>query len=163
MAASPFTIFETENYLVEAVEHPLVDRNDGGHITINPKFKVSTRQELTPGQAIEMMRLSVVVGEAMTTVLITRGIDIGRINYQDNGNWSVFKPGGPQLHLHLYGRAKSAKIQKYGQATYFPHRDENPDFYKDLQPLQPNDIILIRQEIMILLAKEKFRDKHWRL
>lgn len=129
MQSTSFIIFETENFVVEAVEHPLVDRSDGGHITINPKFKVSTRQELTPAQAIEMMRLSVVTGEAMTTVLISRGVDIGRINYQDNGNWSVFAPGGPLLHLHLYGRAKSAKIQKYGQSCYFPHRQENPDFY----------------------------------
>lgn len=129
MQSTSFIIFETENFVVEAVEHPLVDRSDGGHITINPKFKVSTRQELTPAQAIEMTRLSVVTGEAMTTVLISRGVDIGRINYQDNGNWSVFAPGGPLLHLHLYGRAKSAKIQKYGQSCYFPHRQENPDFY----------------------------------
>ncbi len=163
MQATSFIIFETENFRVEAVEHPLIDRNDGGHITINPKFKVSTRQELTPAQAIEMMRLSIVVGQAMTTVLISRGVDIGRINYQDNGNWSVFAPGGPQLHLHLYGRAKSAKIQKYGQACYFPHREENPDFYKDLQPLQPNDITLIRHEIMIVLEQEKYKDKYWRL
>lgn len=160
---SGFIIFESDNFIVEAPEHPLVDRNDGGHITINPTFRVSARQELTPRQAVELMRLSIVAGEAMTEVLISRGVDIGRINYQDNGNWSVFTPGGPQLHLHIYGRAKSAKFQTYGQACYFPHRDDDPDFYKDLQPLQPDDIALIRAEIERLLAKEKFLDKYWRL
>jgi len=156
-------IFESENYTVEAVEQPLVDRNDGGHITINPKFKVSNRQQLTPRQAIELMKLSIVAGEAMTKVLISRSVDIGRINYQDNGNWSVFNADGPQLHLHLYGRAKSAKIQKYGQACHFPHREEDPDFYGSNQSLQPEDVRLMRQEIERLLTEEKFSRDNWRL
>jgi len=43
------------------------------------------------------MKLTMMVGEAMATALNRRGIDIGRINYQDNGNWGVFGPEGPYL------------------------------------------------------------------
>ncbi|HZY82844.1 MAG TPA: hypothetical protein VFE50_25160 [Cyclobacteriaceae bacterium] len=156
-------IFESENFTIEAVEHPLVDRNDGGHITINPRFKVSTRQQLTPRQAIELMQLSIVAGEAMTNVLLLRGVDIGRVNYQDNGNWSVFAPEGPQLHLHIYGRAKSAKIQKYGQACYFPHRDEDPGFYSNNECLYPEDVRLMKNEIERLLKEDRFSHNNWRL
>ena len=90
-------IYETESFIVSSAETPLVDRNDGGHIIIEPRIKISTRQDLTPKQAIELMRLTIVVGEAMEKIMNQNGVDIGRINYQDNGNWSVFKPQGPHL------------------------------------------------------------------
>lgn len=156
-------IYETRNFIVEAVEKPHIDRNDGGHIKIYPKVRIVDRQQLSPKQAIELMRLTIVVGQAMTKVMNEHGVDIGRINYQDNGNWSVFKPEGPYLHIHLYGRAKSAKIQKYGQACYFPHREEKPDYYEKLKPLIGEDIKGIRTEIEKLFKEEKFSDSAWGL
>ena len=116
-------IFQTNNFIVEAVEQPHVSREDGGHIKITPKVKLIDRTQLTPQLAIECMRLTMVVGEAIATALNRRGVDVGRINYQDNGNWSVFKPEGPYFHIHLYGRANSAKIHKWGDACQFPHRE----------------------------------------
>ena len=38
-------IYESENFFVEAVEKPHVDRNDGGHIKIYPKIRVSIPTE----------------------------------------------------------------------------------------------------------------------
>jgi diadenosine tetraphosphate (Ap4A) HIT family hydrolase len=154
-------IYETRHFLVQSAEFPLVDRKDGGHVTIDPKIPVSIRQELSPVQAIELMRLTMIAGEAMTTVLIRQGIDIGRLNYQDNGNWSVFKPGGPQLHYHLYGRAKSAITQKYGQTLYMPHKDENPGFYKDFESLNNEDIGAIHDEIDRLVQLDRYSDEAW--
>lgn len=151
------------NFLIQSAETPLVDRNDGGHITIDPKFPVSTRQQLTPQQAIELMMLTIVAGEAMTTVMNKHGVDIGRINYQDNGNWAVFKPEGPQLHYHIYGRAKSAVHQPYGQTLHFPHKDEFPELYKDLQPLTSGDVLEIGKEVKRLLKEEKYIETNWRL
>lgn len=151
-------IFETENYTIEAEDHPLIDRNDGGHITINPKKRVSERQQLTASLAIELMKLTIVVGEAMMIAMNRRGVDIGRINYQDNGNWGVFKPEGPYLHYHLYGRARSAKIQKYGEACNFPHISTHPQFYENLKPLNSGDIGEIKKEIDRLLLLKKYRD-----
>jgi len=151
-------IFETESYTIEAEDHPLIDRNDGGHITVSPKIRVSERQQLTATLAIELMKLTIVVGEAMMTALNRRGVDIGRINYQDNGNWGVFKPEGPYLHYHLYGRAKSAKIQKYGEACHFPHKNTHPQLYENLKSLDNGDIQEIKKEIIRLLRLKKYKD-----
>ena len=156
-------IYESKNFIVEAVKNPHIDREDGGHIKIFPKVRILDRQQLSSKHAIELMRLTIVVGEAMTKVMNDNGVDIGRINYQDNGNWTVFKPKGSYLHIHLYGRAKSAKIQKYGQACYFPHREEKPEFYEKLNPLNKKDIKDINIEIKKLLKKEKFSDSFWKI
>ena len=140
-------IYEAANFLVESVEQPHIDRDDGGHIIIYPKIKVCDRQDLSWEFAAELMKLTIIVGQAMTTVMNHHGVDIGRINYQDNGNWSVFNIDGPFLHIHLYGRAKSAKIQKYGQACFFPHIDENPEYYENFKPLNSDDVKSIKIEI----------------
>ena len=152
-------IYETSNFTVEAVQLPLVTRLDGGHISISPKNRLDNRTLLTPKLAIEQMYLTMLIGEAMTIGLNNRGIDIGRINYQDNGNWGVFKPEGPFLHVHLYGRAKSAKIHKYGEACNFPFRETG--FYNDFEPINAEDIIEIKKEINILLETEKYSFHNW--
>ncbi|MFA6119695.1 MAG: hypothetical protein WC688_07265, partial [Parachlamydiales bacterium] len=85
---------------------------------------------------------------------------IGRINYQDNGNWSVFKPEGPYLHIHLYGRAKSAKIQKYGDAVYLPQRETG--FYDKFEPLNDGDIAEIKKQIEEISKQEKYQDSNWK-
>lgn len=155
-------IFETNNFIVEVPDYPLIDREDGGHIIINPKVKIRDRQALSPELAVELMRLTIVVGEAMTTALTNRGVDIGRINYQDNGNWSVFKDEGPFMHIHIYGRGKDAKIQRYGQSLYFPHKDEDPNFYSGLRPLDAGDVEAIRDEIENLFALPKYSNQSWK-
>lgn len=80
-------IYETGNFYVIAVQHPLVCRKEGGHIEITPVKRVVDRTILSPDLAIELMYLTMLIGEAMTLGMNNRGIDIGRINYQDNGNW----------------------------------------------------------------------------
>jgi len=152
-------VYETENFIVEAVEKPHITRIDGGHIKITPKEHLVDRTELSPQTAIELIRLTMIVGKAMTLALNARGIDIGRINYQDNGNWSVFQSEGPYLHIHLYGRAKSAKIQKYGDATHFPHRKTG--FYDDYKPLNTKDIKEIQKQIQEVLKDEKYKKENW--
>jgi diadenosine tetraphosphate (Ap4A) HIT family hydrolase len=156
-------IFESANFIVQSAELPLIDRDDGGHITIDPKFTIATRQQLAPQQAIELMRLTIITGEAMTTVMKKHGVDIGRINYQDNGNWAVFKPEGPQLHYPIYGRAKNAVVQKYGQTLHFPHKDEFPGLYKNLKPLSNEDVQEIKKEMERLIKEEKYTDDLWHL
>ena len=152
-------IYQTDNFIVEAPDEPLVTRTDGGHITITPRQRVGDRTVLSPRLSIELMYLTMLVGEAMTIGLINRGIDIGRINYQDNGNWGVFKPGGPYLHYHLYGRAKSAKVHKYGEACYFPSRETG--FYKGFEPVDKDDIGEIQKQIALLIDSGKYDLKRW--
>lgn len=152
-------IYQTQNFVVDAEQKPLVTRKDGGHISISPKTKVNNRSLLTPQLATELMYLTMLVGEAMTIGLNNQGIDIGRINYQDNGNWGVFRPEGPYLHVHLYGRAKSAKINRYGEALKSPFRETG--FYDGFEPLNMEDVTEIQGQIALLLKEEKYQPYNW--
>lgn len=147
-------IYETDNFYIQAAKNPHIDRNDGGHIYLFPKVGVSDRTKLTPQLAIEYTKLSMVVGEAMKSAMARRGIDIGIINYQDMGNWGVFKPEGPTLHMQIYGRAKTATTQKYGDAVQLPHRETG--FYDNFKPLNDEDINEIKIDIEKLLNTEKY-------
>lgn len=141
-------IYKTKNFTIDSKDRPEVDRLEGGHIVINPKKTVEDRQQLSPELAIEMMRLSTIAGAALKKAMATRGVDIGRINYQDNGNWT------PRLHIHIYGRAKDAKIQKYSDPIIPGHKPE----YK---PLNQDDIVEIKKQIEILLKQDKYNESNW--
>ena len=148
-------IYETKNFILETREKPFVDRAEGGHIRIWSKIKVSDRTKLTPVQAIEYTKLSMVAGEALTNVMKKQGIDIGIVNYQEMGNWSVFNPEGVTMHMHIFGRAKTAIVQKYGDAVSLPHRETG--FYDSFLSLTEKDVNLLREEIQRLLAIDMYK------
>ncbi|HUC90127.1 MAG TPA: HIT domain-containing protein [Patescibacteria group bacterium] len=102
-------IVETDNFTLESHETAEVSRTDGGHLVINPKVSVNDRTELAPELVKEMALLTNLAGRAMKDGLAERGIELGRINYQDNGNWRS------ELHVHLYGRAIGATYHIYGE------------------------------------------------
>ena len=145
-------VYDSVHFEIVVPERPHVTRADGGHLIINPKVAVEDRTKLSREQAVELVELTMVAGEAMKTVLTRRGIPIGRINYQDNGNWRH------ELHVHLYGRARSATIQKWGTFLQLPPTREafNRDMGQ-LEPLNAEDIAAVRAEIERLLASEKYR------
>ncbi len=146
------SIISTEHFEITAPAHPHVSRSDGGHLIINPKIAVEDRTRLNREQAIELVKLTMVAGEAMKTVLTRQGIDIGRINYQDNGNWRH------ELHVHLYGRARDAVLQPFGHALSFPPtRDAFIQEMGNLEPLRDEDISALNAEITRLLATERYR------
>lgn len=147
----PF-VFEAKHFTIDAHAQPHVARADGGHLVINPKVAVEDRTQLTPEQAVELMKLTMVAGEAMKTVLTRRGVPIGRINYQDNGNWRT------ELHVHVYGRARDAKLQRWGTFLQLP--PTKADFVRemgDLEPLNAGDIAELAAEIARLMATPKYR------
>ncbi|MEI6533563.1 MAG: hypothetical protein WCO06_07055 [Candidatus Roizmanbacteria bacterium] len=125
-------------------------------LKISPKFKISDRTLLTPKQAKEYIKLSMVVGEAMKIGLRRQGVDIGIINYQDMGNWSVFTPEGPTMHMHVFGRATTAIIQKYGEAVLLPKKDTG--FYNKFNRLSDEDITEIKKEIERILSTNKYKE-----
>jgi len=143
-------IYETKNFILESHERPEIDRLEGGHVKISPKISVEDRTKLTPMQAIELMRFTIASGEAMKTSMKKIGVNIGRINYQDNGNWA------PHLHVHLYCRAKKAKMQKFGDPVINGHKDE-------YNPLNEEDIRRVKEELDNLFKLEKFSDSTWGL
>jgi len=143
-------IYKTKNFILESHEKPEIDRLEGGHVKISPKVDVEDRSKLTPKQAIELMRFSIISGEAIKRAMKKIGIDIGRINYQENGNWK------PHLHIHLYCRAKNAVMQKYGDPIKPGHKGK----YK---PLNKEDIQRIKEEIDNLFKLKKYSDYIWNL
>ncbi|MES2563441.1 MAG: hypothetical protein V4637_12015 [Pseudomonadota bacterium] len=146
-------IFASEHFEITAPEHPHVSRSDGGHLIINPKVVVEDRTQLTRQQAVELVKLTMVAGEAMKDVLTRHGIAIGRINYQDNGNWR------PELHVHLYGRARGAQLQRYGHALAFPStREAFLEEMGNLEPLTKDDVDALAAAISHLLRSAKYRE-----
>ena len=146
-------IYEARHFVLRTLDQPHVSRSEGGHIVIDPKVVVEDRTQLSREQAIELIKLTMVGGEAMKTVLSRKGINIGRINYQDNGNWRA------ELHVHLYGRAQGATLQPFGHALAFPPTREA--FRKEmgkLEALREDDIVELRAEIVRLLASGKYRN-----
>ncbi|MEQ1775239.1 MAG: hypothetical protein ABL891_15790 [Burkholderiales bacterium] len=146
-------ILESKHFNIITPEHPHVSRGDGGHLIINPKVVVVDRTHLSREPAVELMKLTMVAGEAMKTVLTQRGIDIGRINYQDNGNWRH------ELHVHLYGRAHGATLQTYGHPLALPPTAQAfKEQMGNLEPLTADDVAALKGEMVRLLATEKYRD-----
>lgn len=150
-------IYETDNFYIQAASRPFIDRNEGGHVYIFPKIPLRDRTQLNPQLAIEYQKLSMIVGEALQSAMARRGVTIGIVNYQDMGNWGVFKPEGPTLHMQIYGRATTATIQKYGDAVSLPHRETG--FYDDFKPLDAEDIAELQVDIEKLLASDKYASK----
>lgn len=146
----------TKTFEVEVPEKPFVSREDGGHLRIMSSIKVKDRTELTTEQTIEYALLSEVIGKALEIAMTKMGIEIGNINWQEMGNWSVFKPEGITLHMHIFGRAKNAIIQKYGEAVKLPFRETG--FYDNFQPLNDDEIEAIKTEIKELSLSEKYRN-----
>lgn len=149
------SIYETDNFLVQIPDAPFVDRNEGGHVRIQSKLKVTDRTKLTLEQAIEYTLLSMLAGECLVSTLAIQGIDVGIVNYQEMGNWSVIKPNGPVLHMHIFGRAKTAIKQKYGEAVLLPRRDTG--FYDGFESLNEGDITLFQKNINMLVAIDKYQ------
>lgn len=147
-------IFETGNFYVKAPQQPFIDRAEGGHLLLFPKVSVRDRTRLTPALAVEYTKLSMIVGEALPTAMARRGVGVGLVNYQDMGNWGVFKPEGPTLHMHIFGRATTAIIQKYGDAVQLPHRDTG--FYDAFKPLDGDDIKELLADIEKLMQSDKY-------
>jgi len=146
-------VFEARHFTLVVPERPHVARSDGGHLIINPKVTIEDRTQLAREQAIELMKLTMVAGEAMKTVLTARGITIGRINYQDNGNWRH------ELHVHLYGRALEAVLQPWGHALAFPPTAaEFRERMGNLEPLNAQDVAELNAEIVRLWHSERYRE-----
>ena len=153
-------IYKTKNFIVESHENPFIARTDGGHIRIRIKNTfISDRTQLTPATAIELMRLTMLVGEAMEKGLNNRNIKIIKINYQDMGNWA-FKTGNkPFLHVHVFGRTKNAKYQVFPESVYLP--DRSSGFYDKFEPLNNNDILEIKKQIEFLSRNDKYQSSKW--
>lgn len=155
-------IFETKNFIVESHEKPFIPRTEGGHIRIAAKDRtIEDRTKLTPETAIELMRLTMVVGEALQKVMNQQGIPVVKINYQDMGNWSYKDGKKSYLHIHIFGRASNAVKQPFPESVYLP--DRSSGFYDGFEPLNESDCSLLREAISNLFSEDRYCDKVWGL
>ncbi len=155
-------IYETENFVVAVPKVPHIPRTDGGHLWIRSKEKYfSSRIELEPKLAIEVMRLTILIGEAMEKAMKNRDINVERINYQENGNWAYQKGMNPEFHIHLYGRTKDSTTQTWGEALVFPNKSTG--FYDNFEKFNNEDIEEIKKQITILEQDGKFIKENWSL
>lgn len=155
-------IYETETFVVEVPQKTHIDRADGGHIWIKSKEKYfDNRLALNSKEATEVMRLTMLISEAMVQGMKNRNIKIERINYQENGNWAYLTGTKPVFHIHLYGRTKNAKAQIWGEALVFPN--PSTDFYDKFEPFNEEDICEIKKQISRLENTEKYNLANWKL
>jgi len=153
---------ETKNFIVESHEQPFLPRTDGGHLRIRIKDKnITDRTKLEPGVAIEIMRLTMVIGEAFEIAMNNRGIPVIKINYQDMGNWAYKTGQKPFLHVHVFGRATNAIKQPWPESMYLPDRDTG--FYEGFEPLNNDDLEEIKKQITVIESKEKYQLEKWNL
>lgn len=155
-------IFQTKNFIVEAHQQPFISRTEGGHIRIKVKDQsIIERTMLAPAMAIELMRLTMVVGEALEKAMNKAGVPVVKINYQDMGNWAYKEGKIPFLHVHVFGRASDAVKQPWPESMYLP--DRKTGFYDGFEPLNEDDVSLIRSEMELIFQEEKYQDKIWHL
>jgi len=155
-------IYETENFIVESHEQPFVSRTDGGHIRIKVKDKsITDRTKLDPHTAIELMRLTMIIGEALENTMNAQGIPVVKINYQDMGNWAYKVGEKPFLHIHVFGRATNAVKQVWPESVYLP--DRATGFYEGFEPLNESDILEIQKQINVIESQDKYNIKNWNL
>lgn len=158
-------ILATKKFIVAGHDNPHHDRNNGGHAKVAPKEKFGDRTEMPMDLYLTMMQLVMISGEAITKVMTQKGIDVVRINYQDNGNWSYFPSmkKDPHIHVHLYVRSNGEKhpsgderFRAFPEALFFPFIGDNPEYYNSFKPYTETDCADIRAEIEKLLDTQKY-------
>lgn len=157
-------IFETKNFMVGTLLKPQHSRSNGGQIVIFPKTEVEQHYELSLDIARDFMYLSMIVGEAATTIMRRNGLVVVRGNYQENGNWA-HKPGAefpPRPHLHIFLRTtdeshpnNDSRFQAFPEAIFMPAKESG--YYDSFEPLTEKDCQDIHDEILKLLSSEKYQ------
>jgi diadenosine tetraphosphate (Ap4A) HIT family hydrolase len=144
------TVYEDKYFEIISPQFPLNCREDGGHLILLKREKVTDRSDMTYQEAIAFMRASMIIGRAMYDVL---GIE--RMNYEDLGNWGVDDPGGAKMHLHFFGRSREQIHQIRGHHLFLYPKGHN--IYKGhLKPLTEQDVARLKARITELVREPKY-------
>ena len=145
-------VYDDKYFTVIAPVLPLNCREDGGHLILIKKEPVSDRSDLCYREAIDFMRITMIVGRAMYDVL-----NIERMNYEDLGNWGLDDPGGAKMHLHFFGRARAQVHQIRGQHIFLYPKDHKI-YQGHLKPLNADDLRSLKARIDELVDEPKYRN-----
>ena len=162
-------IWETENFLVIAANHPFISREEGGHMMIRgngDKHRYDSRLDFSPKEVLEQQRLCQMICEAYKIAMEKRNIKIVRMNFFEAGNWAWKKDekgeiSKPYYHEHIFGRTIEAKRQRFPEAPYLP--DRKSGFYDGFESLTDEDIECIIEEMKNLEHSEKYTNPNWRI
>src|SRR5215813_2260248 len=143
-------VYEDRYFQVVSPALPLNCRDDGGHLILLKKAKVTDRSDLTYQEAIDFMRLSMAVGRAMYDVL---GIE--RMNYEDLGNWGLDEPRGAKMHLHFFGRAREQLHQIRGQHIFL-YPKGHKIYEGHLKPFTEEEVARLKARIEAVLREPKY-------
>jgi diadenosine tetraphosphate (Ap4A) HIT family hydrolase len=161
----PKTIYSGPGGNVVLPDKVLCDRNDGGHLVVNPPQDVWDRCELSPNDLAQWSFLVAATGAAMLNTLpVLAG---GCLNYWEAGNWALNErasPRGPKdtlqhrrVHLHIFGRSRQSRDPdwKWGESPKFPDYIHSDDWAKKFQPLTDEECQMIEEAVKSIL-KEKY-------
>ena len=141
---------------------PLNDRQDGGHLLVNPPREVWERSALTPAELVNWSLLVAATGQAMLETLPQ--LQGGCLNYWEAGNWALNEqavPAGPKrpldhrkVHLHVFGRSRTARHQdwQWGESPSFPLFAASKQWSSQFARLDGEECAAIRMRIEALLA-----------
>jgi diadenosine tetraphosphate (Ap4A) HIT family hydrolase len=156
-------ICETKHFQLSRSAKPFVSREEGGHMRIFARrTEITERRDFTPEESVEFIWLSSIAGEALDLAMNERGVKIMKINFEELGNWPFRRGERVQFHLHIFGRAEGSKHQVFPEAVHLP--DRSTGFYDGFEPLNEDDMKLIRNKIDEISQRPKYADKdNWRL
>jgi diadenosine tetraphosphate (Ap4A) HIT family hydrolase len=139
----------------------LCDRQDGGHLIVNPPRPVWERSLLTPQELMRWSFLVAATGRAMLETLpVLQG---GCLNYWEAGNWALNEqaaPMGPKnptehrsVHLHVFGRSPSAHDPdwRWGESPKFPDFVDAAAWASRFSPLTAGEFKAITDRVVELL------------
>ena len=139
----------------------LCDRQDGGHLVVNPPRAVWERSELTPLELAHWSCLVAATGRAMLQALPC--LSDGCVNYWEAGNWALndqAKPVGPKhvqtyrrVHLHVLGRSRQATRPqwRWGESPGFADYANAKASSASFTPLTPAECNAVVQRVQELL------------
>ena len=148
-------IYETDHFEVTSCEKPFISRHDGGHIQIAAKTDIDDRTKLSPKQAVEFMRLTMLVGGAFQIAMNGRGIPVVQVDYENFAGYDA------RLHMHLLGRAVRAGQQAAPKSMYFSLGEAG--VYNNSEPLNEMDVQAIQNQIRLFEQTEKYKAENWEL
>ena len=127
----------------------LCDREDGGHLIVNPPRPVWERSCLSATELAAWSFLIAAAGRAMLAALPV--LWDGCVNYWEAGNWALndlAEPVGAKnvhehrhVHLHIFGRSRQARHPgwRWGESPKFPDFADSAAWAKNFSPLHETE------------------------
>jgi diadenosine tetraphosphate (Ap4A) HIT family hydrolase len=140
-----------------------LDRDDGGHLVVNPPREVWERSELTAEELVRWSFLVAAAGRAMIDALPQ--LVGGCVNYFEAGNWALndaAPPRGPKtarehrrMHMHIFGRSRAARHPswRWGEAPRLPLYKDRKAFSAGFRPLEARECAAVVSRLKTLLTE----------